>query len=162
MHITMSDLSPATVTYRERLSPSLWVLVSAAVIAPMIALVLAPLDATLGLALGIIAGILVVALLVAASPVIAVTGGELHLGRAHIPVELLGDAVALTGPEAREARGPGLRRNAWHLLRGGIDGVVRVTVADPHDPVSEWVFSSRTPERVIAALRRAQNAARTN
>ena len=41
---------------------------------------------------------------------------------------------------------------AWHRLRGGIDGVVRVTVTDPDDPVTEWVFSSRTPDRVVAMI----------
>ncbi|WP_241965161.1 DUF3093 domain-containing protein [Microbacterium telephonicum] len=154
----MSDLSPATVRYRERLSPSLWVLASAAVSAPMVALVLAPVDATLGLVLGILVGIGVIALLVAASPVVAVEAGELRLGRAHVPVSLLGEPIALTGDEAREARGPGLGRDSWHLLRGGIDGLVRVPLDDPDDPVRAWVFSTRTPDRVVAALRRAQNA----
>lgn len=157
----MSDLSPATVTYRERLSPSLWVLVSAAVSAPMVALVLAPMDATAGLALGLLVGVAVIALLIAASPVVAVAGGELRLGRAHVAVDLLGAPVALDGDEARQARGPGLGRDSWHLLRGGIDGVVRVPLEDPEDPVAEWVFSSRTPQRVVAAIERAQRAAQT-
>ena len=33
-----------------------------------------------------------------------------------------------------------------------------VRVVDERDPVDEWVFSTRTPDRVIAAIRRAQRA----
>jgi len=146
------------VVYRERLSPSLWTLLSAAVAAPMASLVFAPLDATVALLVGIAVAAVLLAALVFASPVVEVRGGELRVGRAHIPVALLGDATALTGDDAREARGPGLSRDAWHLLRGGIDGVVRVPVLDDRDPVAEWVFSSRTPERVVAAIRTARRA----
>ncbi|GAA3903139.1 DUF3093 domain-containing protein [Microbacterium invictum] len=144
--------------YRERLSPSLWLIVSAAVAAPMVALVFVPVDAAIALAAGITAGALIVFGLIAASPVVSLSGGTLRVGRARIDVADLGDAVALTGDAAREARGPGLSRSAWHLLRGGIDGVVRVAVSDSDDPVTEWVFSSRTPDRVVALIARAQRA----
>ena len=36
---------------------------------------------------------------------------------------------------------------------------VRVPVTDPGDQVTEWVFSTRTPDRVIAAIQRAQRDA---
>ena len=67
-------------------------------------------------------------------------------------------ASGAVGDEAREVRGPGLPRTAWHLLRPGIDGIVRVRVIDQRDPVDEWIFSTRTPDRVIAAIRRSQRA----
>ena len=66
------------------------------------------------------------------------------------------DPREFTGDEAREVRGPGLPRTAWHMFRGGIDGVVAVPVRDERDPVTVWVFSTRTPDRVSAAIRRAQ------
>ncbi len=156
MHNNAAGTRPTVSGYRERLSPSLWVVVSAAVAAPMVSLVFAPIDATVALIAGIVAGALIVFALMAASPVVSVANGVLRVGRAHIAVTDLGDAVALTGEAARVARGPGLSRSAWHLLRGGIDGVVRVTVTDADDPVSEWVFSSRTPDRVVAMIARAQ------
>lgn len=154
-----ADTAPAAVVYRERLSPSLWTLLSAAVAAPMVALVFVPLDATVALAAGLAVAVALVLALVLASPVIEVSGGELRVGRAHIPVRMLGAASGAVGEDARQVRGPGLPRSAWHLLRGGIDGVVRVAVADDRDPVSEWVFSTRTPDRVLAALARAQRSA---
>jgi hypothetical protein len=156
MHNTTGRPRPSTGDYRERLSPSLWVLTGAAVSAPMAALVFAPIDATLALVAGVLVAVAVTAGLVYASPTISVSNGELRVGRAHIDVSLLGDAVSFAGEEARHVRGPGLPRTAWHLLRPGIDSVMVVSVNDPHDPVTEWVFSTRTPDRVAAAIRRAQ------
>ncbi len=46
----------ATVHYRERLSPSLWTVIGAAVAAPMAALVFAPIDTTLALVAGVLGG----------------------------------------------------------------------------------------------------------
>jgi len=156
MHNTPAGTLPTVSGYRERLSPSLWLIVSAAVAAPMVSLVFAPIDATIALIAGVVMGALIVGGLIAAAPVVSVTAGQLRVGRARIDVAELGDAIALTGQAAREARGPNLSRSAWHLLRGGIDGVVRVPVTDTDDPVTEWVFSSRTPDRVVAMIARAQ------
>jgi len=151
----MADVLTSSVRYRERLSPSLWVLFSAAITAPMVALVFVRVDATFALIVGFAVAGLLIAAMIAASPVVEIADGELHVGRAHIPLALLGEPVALSGDEARQARGPGLSRAAWHMLRGGIDGVVRVPVVDERDPVAEWVFSTRTPDRVVAIIRRA-------
>lgn len=155
----MHSSAPATLptaTYRERLSPSLWVLVSAAVCGPMVALVLAPLDTVIGLVAGIVVGALVVAGLLALSPVVEVSDGWLRVGRARIEVRYLGAVETFLGEDARQARGPGLSPSSWHLLRGGIDGVARVEVVDPDDPVSHWVFSTRTPARVAAVIELAR------
>jgi hypothetical protein len=148
-------------TYRERLGPSLWVLVSAAVAGPMAALVFAPLDTTVALVTGGVVGIAVIALLVAAAPVVEVRDGMLRAGRARIEAELLGEPMVLTGEQARHARGPGLDPRSWHMIRGGIDGVVVTQVIDPDDPTPAWVVSSRTPERLAAAIRLAQAMPRT-
>lgn len=142
--------------YRERLGPSLWVLVSAAVAGPMAALVFAPIDTTVALLAGALVGVAVVALLVAGAPVVAVRDGMLHAGRAHMPVDLMGEPTVSTGEEARLQRGPGLDPRAWHVIRGGIDGVVVIPVEDADDPTPAWVISSRTPDRLAAAVRRAQ------
>ncbi|MCM3696633.1 DUF3093 domain-containing protein [Microbacterium oleivorans] len=143
-------------SYRERLSPSLWLLVSAAVCAPMAAVAFSPIDTTLALVVGLAVGVGLVSALIVAAPVVSVSEGELRVGRAHIPVDELGEPEILAGEAARSARGGELRRDDWHLLRGGIDGVVRVPVTDDDDPTARWVFSSRTPERVAAMITRAQ------
>lgn len=147
------------VHYRERLSPSLWLLVAAGVAAPMVAFTFTPLGALLGLIAGIAAAALLIAALITSSPSIRVEGSLLRAGRAHIDVQHLGEPVALAGEEARQARGPGLPARGWHLIRGGIDGVVVVPNTDAADPVTHWTISTRTPDRLAAAIRRAQTAA---
>lgn len=142
--------------YRERLSPSLWILASAAIAAPMVALVFVRIDPSLALILGAVAALGVIALLIASSPVVEVRDGMLRAGRARIEVEHLGEPVALTGDDARAARGAGLDPRGWYLVRGGIDPVVIVPVVDPDDPVSSWTISTRTPDRLAAAVVRAQ------
>ena len=147
--------------YRERLSPSLWVLVAAAVCAPMAALVLAPVDTTLALVAGVVVGVGIVGALVAASPVIEIEGDVLRAGRAHIDVAFLGDPTAAEGLDARQSRGAGLDPRSWMLIRGGIDGVVTIPVTDPDDPAPAWVISTRTPDRLAAAVRQSQLRLRT-
>ena len=97
----------AVVSYRERLSPSLWVIVSAAVAAPMAALVIAPIDTTLALVAGALVGVAIVVFLIAGSPVVQVSDGVLTAGRAHIDLCHTGEVTVLTGEDARHARGPG-------------------------------------------------------
>lgn len=153
--INPSDRSRDQPVYRERLGPSLWVLVSAALLAPMAALVLAPIDTTVSLVIGVIVGVLAVGALIVTSPVISVSGTTLRAGRAWIDVRELGDPHAASGEDARHERGPGLDASAWHLIRGGIDGVVVVPVRDCDDPTTAWVLSTRTPDRLAAAIMRA-------
>lgn len=156
-----SNRERTSIAYRERLSPSLWLVASAAVTAPMAALVFTPLDATLALIIGAAVGIAVVAIMILGSPVVEIRDGWLHAGRAHIDAIYLGDVEALTGEDARTARGTGLHPRSWHLIRGGIDGIVVVTVTDPDDPAPSWVISSRTPDRLAAAITRAGAMQRT-
>jgi hypothetical protein len=122
----------------------------------MAALVLSPFDTTIALVAGATVGIAIVGLLVLASPILEVGGGELRAGRAHIGVEFLGAPEVHTGDAARHARGAGLDPRGWHLIRGGIDGVVVLPVTDPDDPTAAWTISSRTPDRLAAAVRQAQ------
>lgn len=144
------------VHYRERIGPPLWLIIAAAVVAPMAALVVIRVSSGVALLTGLLVAILVVALLFAAAPVIKVVGHELLVGRARIDVAYLGTPHAFTGADAHHERGVGLDRRAWHQLRGGVDGVVVVPVIDQEDPTPAWVFSSRTPERIAAAIVRAQ------
>lgn len=162
MQNTVEGLRPPKAPdYRERLSPSIWLMAAAAVCAPMVALVIAPVDLTLALVVGVLAGVLIIAVMIALSPVVAVEDGRLRAGRARIDVSHLGDPLALTGDEARRARGQALDPRSWHVIRGGIDGVVTVPIEDPADPAPSWVISTRTPERVVAAIRRAKVRQRT-
>jgi hypothetical protein len=153
----MQNTAPETrARYRERLSPSLWLLVTVALAGPMVALIFIPVGSTVALVVGAAVSALLVVAAIALTPVVSVDDGELRAGRAHIDVRHLGEPVALTGEDARQARGPGLPARGWHLIRGGIDGVVVVPNTDQDDPVDTWTISSRTPERLAAAIRHAR------
>lgn len=149
----------ARAQYRERLTPSLWILASAAVAGPMVSLTFVPVGSVLALLLGVAAALLLIAALIVVSPIVSVSGGTLRAGRAHIDVRWLGEATAYTGDDARRMRGPALPARGWHLIRGGIDGLVVVEITDPDDPVTAWTISTRTPDRLVAAIRSAQAAA---
>lgn len=149
------------VRYRERLSPSLWLLVTAAVAGPMVTLTLTPLGSLPALLIGIAAAVALIALLIGASPAIRVEGTVLHAGRARIDARWLGEVAEFTGDEARDARGVALPARGWHLIRGGIDGIVVVQNIDPADPATSWTISTRTPNRLAAAIREAHAAAST-
>ncbi|MGI6878268.1 DUF3093 domain-containing protein [Microbacterium sp. gxy059] len=144
--------------YRERLAPSLKIFAGAAVVAPMAALSVVPLGRVAALAIGAGAALALVALLIAAAPRVTVADGILRAGRAHIDVAHLGEPAALEGEEARRARGVDLDARGWHLIRGGIAGMVVVPNTDPDDPVTSWAISTRTPDRLAAAIRSAQIA----
>lgn len=145
-------------TYRERLSPSLWLLGGATVVAPMAALVFVQIDRALSLAIGVVVAVAVIALLVGTAPVVEVRGTTLRAGRAHIDARYLGEPTALTGEAARAARGRDLDPHGWYLIRGGIDGVVVVPNTDADDPVTSWTISTRTPDRLAAAIAHARRA----
>jgi len=144
--------------YRERLTPSLKFIVGAAIVAPMVSLVFVRFNQTAALAIGVGTAALLVWLLLGTAPRVRVENGELIAGRAHIDVAFLGEPRILTGEEAAAARGTGLDPRGWYLIRGGIDGIVLVENIDPADPVTTWTVSTRTPDRLAAAIRRAQNA----
>ncbi|WP_091233832.1 DUF3093 domain-containing protein [Microbacterium sp. 3J1] len=154
----MQNTAPDTRTrYRERLAPSLWLLVTVALAGPMVSLIFVPIGST---TFALIVGAAVSALLVlgaiAVTPVVRIDGDVLRAGRAHIEVRHLGEPVALIGEDARSARGPALPARGWHLIRGGIDGVVVVPNIDADDPVDTWTISTRTPDRLAAAIRAAK------
>ncbi|WP_029149983.1 DUF3093 domain-containing protein [Microbacterium indicum] len=143
-------------TYQERLTPSLKILAGAAIVSPMVALVFVQYDRIVAIGLGVLTAIVVVFLLVMAAPIVRIRGTELKAGRAHIDVSLLGEPRVLEGEDARHVRGVSIDTQGWHLIRGGIAGIVFVPNIDPDDPVTSWTISSRTPDRLAAAIERAQ------
>ena len=147
------------VRYRERLAPSLWLFLAAALGGPMLALVFVPAGSVVALVIGVIATIAIIALMIAGSPRVQVDRRVLRAGRAWIDASWLGAPEIRTGEDARQARGPGLPARGWHLIRGGIDGVVIVPNTDPADPAPNWTISTRTPDRLAAAIEAARTSA---
>lgn len=140
-------------TFREVLRPTWWMYLIAAFMIPTIILVMAPINFTLGIVLSIVVYALIVIPMFATSPSITLTETELRVGKAHINREFIGAVSAYSGTYAVTARGPELDARAWIFLRGWINPVVRVDITDPNDPTPYWLFSTRRPEELVAALR---------
>lgn len=91
---------------------------------------------------------------------VAVVDGMFYAGPARIEVTYLADPTPLDAETTRRLAGREANARAYHLLRPYLKRAVKVTVADPADPVPYWLVSTRRPERLAAALAAARDAAR--
>jgi hypothetical protein len=140
-------------TYREVLRPSAWMYLIAFFMVPTLILVIAPWSLVLGVIIATVFYIAAVIAIIASAPSIELTENELRVGKAHIERRFIGAASAYAGSHAVTARGTGLDARAWIFLRGWVNPVVRVDITDPQDPTPYWLFSTRHPEELVAALR---------
>lgn len=148
--------------YDERLSAPavLWLLPAGLGISFMLVLlVFSPIAALLGLVAGGVAG--AVLLSSYGSPRIRIAQGHLLAGEAKIPVSALGAAESLDKDEAFAWRTRKADARAFMLLRGYIPTALRVEVTDPDDPTPYLYLSTRTPDRLAAALEAARQDAAT-
>ncbi len=156
MNDSTAPTTTSGATYRERLWPGPlgWAMVVGAGL--LGAITLLPVHPALGLAGGLVflAGAAVGAYLISTS--VQVRGGELHVGRAHIPVELLGTGTVLDREGVRSALGPGSDARAFVCVRAWLPGAVVLEVVDPQDPTPTWLVSSRRPDELLAAVENAR------
>jgi hypothetical protein len=83
---------------------------------------------------------------------VAVADDELWVLKAHLPLEFIGEIDVVPAEGKRRALGPDLDRKAYVMHRGWVGPLVRVHLTDPADPTPYWLFSTRHPERLKAAL----------
>lgn len=84
---------------------------------------------------------------------VEVSGGELRVGDAHLPLRFVEDAEPVAAADKRRALGPELDPAAFVVHRPWVRTSVRVWLDDPDDPTPYWVISTRRPDQLIAALR---------
>jgi Protein of unknown function (DUF3093) len=89
---------------------------------------------------------------------IRVVAGSLVAGEARIPVAALGEAVALDRREAAAWRTYKADTRAFMLLRAYVPTALKVEVTDPGDPTPYLYLSTRSPERLAAALEKVRTA----
>jgi hypothetical protein len=143
-------------TYRERLWPSPWIIVIAALAIPASLLTFAAINTAVGAITGIALFAGVIAVAVVSAPVIAVSDGMLRAGSARVPLSFVGEVSVARKAEARHARGPGLDARAHLVLRPDIDPIARIELTDPADPTPYWVVSTRRPEELAATIAAAK------
>ena len=82
---------------------------------------------------------------------VEVADGELRVGKAHLPLQFVGQVEVIGSAAKRKALGPELDPAAYVLHRGWVGPVLRVRLTDPEDSTPYWVFSTRKP-KVLAEL----------
>ena len=141
-------------TYSERLVPRWWAWLLAMGLVAMLSIAYgAALGAAAGWGVALITGSLVLVLLLVTAPRVRVEPDALVVDGARLPVTSIGDVATVTGPQIAALRGPGADARTFVALRpwSARDGVL-VRLDDPDDPHPAWLFSSRHPGRVAAAL----------
>jgi hypothetical protein len=79
--------------------------------------------------------------------------GEVRVRGAHLPLHYVSGAVALDAGTLRRVVGREGDPAAFVSIRPWIGPGVQIWLDDEDDPTPYWVLSSRTPERLVAALR---------
>lgn len=143
---------PSSLIYHEKLRSPWWLWVTVAAISFALGLALSPTNAVLCAVLAVVAFIIGAVLLVASAPAIEITETRLSVGRASIERTWLGEVTGYRGEDARYERGRGLNGLAFMCFRGWVDPVVKATITDEQDDTPYWLFSTRHPDRVVAAL----------
>lgn len=151
----MRDDTDSTVLFTERLSPAWWIWLVAAGFSAAWILVFQPVSAVIGVIVALIVFGALAVVLTTTTPAVSVTRRRVRAGRASIEPWLLASPEALRGEDARRARGVEFNALSYQCIRGWIQPMVRVEVADPEDSTPYWLISTRRPEELAEALRKA-------
>lgn len=83
---------------------------------------------------------------------VEVTGGELVVGRAHLPVDVISRGVAVPGSAKSAALGRQLDPAAYVQHRPWVKTMALIVLDDPDDPTPYWLVSTRRPDELLTAL----------
>ena len=86
-------------------------------------------------------------------PLVSVDGTTFRAGRAHVPLDLVGEVTALDADGVRRQAGVDADARAYLLLRPYLKRAVRVDIVDPDDPTPYWLVSCRRPDDLVSAVR---------
>lgn len=150
--MTPTPASTVAPAYSERLwsGPLGWATVL--IFGVFMGISLFPVNATVAIVVGAVVLVAGVVVSVTTAPRVAVAGGELRAGGAHIPLGLLGEVRELDAGETRVELGPALDARAYVCLRAGARTAVRVEVVDAADPTPYWLVSTRRPHELARAV----------
>ncbi len=91
---------------------------------------------------------------------VRLSGGELRVGPAHVPLQHLGQVHVIAPADKRRALGPNLDPAAFVQHSPWIGPLVRVELTDPDDPTPYWIFSVDRAADLVALLRAGIDDAR--
>lgn len=148
----------ATASYRETLrTPWWWYLVAIGVAALLAAeFHISGLRLTDWIPWGTLVPLAVVLVWWMGRSSLEIVDDELRIRGAHLPLRYVTGAVALDGATLRRVVGREGDPAAFVSIRPWIGPGVQVWIDDADDPTPYWVVSSRTPDRVVKAVRAAR------
>lgn len=80
--------------------------------------------------------------------------GELRVGRAHLPLDVISKAAVVPATAKSAALGRQLDPLAFVQHRTWVKQMVLIVLDDPDDPTPYWLVSTKRPEELVAALAR--------
>lgn len=80
--------------------------------------------------------------------------GELRVGRAHLPLDVVAKAAVVPATAKSAALGRQLDPLAFVQHRTWVKQMVLIVLADPDDPTPYWLVSTKHPEALVEALAR--------
>lgn len=83
---------------------------------------------------------------------VRLSGGELQVGAAHVPLRHLGQVHVIVPADKRRTLGPDLDPAAFVQHSAWVKPLVRVELTDPRDPTPYWIFSVRRATELAALL----------
>jgi hypothetical protein len=89
---------------------------------------------------------------------VRVTGGELSVGQARLPLRHAGEVVTLDERQTRKIRGPEADPSAFLFIRPYLRRSVYVEVADGESAAPYWLIGTRRPAELAAAIERSRTA----
>jgi hypothetical protein len=145
--------------YRERLTPRWWAWLLAFSLMLMLAIAYgAAFGDTVGWVLVGGGAVLVIFLLILTAPRVELTDEYLLVDDARLPLGSISSAAVVTSAEMRALRGPGADARLFVALRPwSAPAGVYVLLDDADDPHPAWLFTSRHPARLTAAITATMN-----
>lgn len=129
-----------------------------ALIFPTFWLALAPINQYLGIILGTLITIASALALVYLSPVIEISKSAIRVGRASMPIAMIGEVTSVPSDRAFAERGPNLDARAYVRLQSSRGGLVKIEVIDRLDLTPYWLFSAKKPEQIVKTISDAKEA----
>lgn len=153
----MSTRSETSVRYRERLRTPWWWYPVALFIASLLAAEfhIAGYSLTDWIPFGTLLPLSVVIVWSFGHSTLEISGGELRVRGAHLPLSYVSGSVGLDAATLRRVVGREGDPAAFVAIRPWIGPGVQLWLDDPEDPTPYWVVSTRHPERVVELLRSA-------
>lgn len=146
--------------YKERLWPSLTLVLVGMLLLPAFYLMFAPISQYLAVLFAVAGYCLYLLFLLATSPRVTVDTTTLTAGRARIPLSALGAASVRTPSQTKSLLSTESDARAYLVIRSWIPKSVQIEVSDTADLTPYWLISSRKPSELVSALNAVRQSER--